>query len=242
MNTLWCFGDSYTQGAGLGDTEPYRKYESVQEKWVDIISSKYNYKLLNFGDGGISNQDIQSRLISNLSNIKSGDVVIIGDTVPTRTIGVSQKRQNINNSLRPVVTFNNDTLTQGFYESDVEVLPENLNTYINYVYEFLYVYSEIWESYYIDIFFDLKKELELRNIEVYFWSHRLWYVHKKFNSIYMATNTEVKDHHWSWEGHRQFSNYMINRIDNKIYIDDSDLIPIKSIKYNLDGSPINKFI
>lgn len=236
MKTFWFFGDSYTLGSGCGEREPYYKISTPGNIWRDIITNHYNVKDKTSSDGGICTPEILKRFIYNMSSIQPGDTVIIGDSVPTRIIGVSQHRTNLGTTIKPMVTFNNDTLTDGLHTDDIEIVSDNMNTYVNYAYDFVYLYSEIWERHYQTIIFNLKKELELRDIEVYFWSNKLWYVHEKFDTIWKATNGEIKDHHWSWKGHEQMADYMINRIDNKIYIEESEWNIKPSMKKNLDGT------
>lgn len=227
-NKLWIFGDSYSAGAGCGPSESYYIATTPQKKWAEILADKFGYEMIMKARGGISTIEIIDSIISNLSYIKNGDCIIVGDSVPTRLIGVSQKKKFIDNLTRPLVTFNNDVLFEPegvnkdiFYEYDIQ--PENLETYVDYVYSFVYKYMEDWETFYrnqiLNIFKDLKQK---RGIECYFWSCRIWNIEERYETITQDTKGKIRDEHWSWNGHIQMADYMSNRLHNKIFIDSSE--------------------
>jgi hypothetical protein len=89
-NTLFVFGDSFTQGhhnfETYGAYADFKKYRGGKlfDLWPTILSKKLNLDLENHGHAGTGNDDIFSSICENIDKIKKGDVVIIGWTFITR--------------------------------------------------------------------------------------------------------------------------------------------------------------
>ena len=91
MNTLHCFGDSFTQGhyGDMVNYPPYQEFKKYRggelfETWSEILSKKLNYILENKGHSGCSNEEIFSIICNNVCNFQKGDIVIINWTFITR--------------------------------------------------------------------------------------------------------------------------------------------------------------
>lgn len=229
-NKLWVFGDSFSEGSGCNPGQPYYIFSDPKKKWNEIIADELNLDLVREARGGISTLEIINHLVRCLHEIKKGDYVIVGDTLPTRLIGVSQRKKYMDSPVTPLVTFNNDVLFKSsginsdvFYGYDIQ--PENLETYVDYVYSFVYKYSENWERFYrnqiLNIFKDLKTR---RDVECYFWSSRIWSIEKRYESISEATNDKISDDHWSWVGHEQMAEYIMSRVKERKYIDETEWV------------------
>lgn len=82
MNTFWAFGDSFTFGAGVRDTDYLNKINSTKtpNEICFINRLAKGYELKNFGGCGIPNSEILNRVYSNILNIKKGDIVLLGLT------------------------------------------------------------------------------------------------------------------------------------------------------------------
>lgn len=71
-NTLYHFGDSFG------------KAENFSNSFGIKIANHYGLKYLDFSDGGLSNDQILQRILSNLHIFKNGDVVLINFSYLTR--------------------------------------------------------------------------------------------------------------------------------------------------------------
>lgn len=221
--TAWFFGDSFTEPLFTPGT---RKVNGVvidkYIPWTNIVCSHFDWIEKNFGCGGTSTERIVRTFIENLSHIKSGDVVIITDSMITRIEGVTQTTYP-----HDIITFNADSLVDfpNAEEHELPIKKSNFKVFVNYLYDFILKYEDTWEDYWINIIIGLKKELELKNIETYYWSHKLWDVYPNpplFTTLTTETNSQILNGHWGPLGNRQFAEYMINRIENKEYIRTSE--------------------
>jgi len=122
MNTLWTFGDSYTEGHGcLIEDEYYKNYWKSGDKiWPLWLSELLNVNLKNCGFGGYSNDMILDSIVDNWKDIKKGDIVFIGFTFPCRfDIPIDNKLRTIVNNFK-----------------DAPLKKEEIETIINFQYYF----------------------------------------------------------------------------------------------------------
>lgn len=87
MNTVWSFGDSMTAPLnGLPSTpSPYKLWLGRDAKDTStFVAEHFGFESKNKGVGGSSNTAIFHQFISELKNIKSGDILIFGWTVIAR--------------------------------------------------------------------------------------------------------------------------------------------------------------
>lgn len=75
MKKIWAYGCSWTKQE---QSEHFIKF------WPEIVANELNYSFKNNGLGGGSNFESRNRLISDLSKIKEGDIVIYQFTFPSR--------------------------------------------------------------------------------------------------------------------------------------------------------------
>ena len=81
---LHAYGDSWTEGQGVGgeliytDREELKKYRN-QYSWVNLLSNKLKLSYINNGLAGISNEKIFNKIVSDVRNgiIKNNDFVTI---------------------------------------------------------------------------------------------------------------------------------------------------------------------
>lgn len=214
MNTSWFFGDSFTYGDGcLPGFEYYEKYPNPSGKiWTTIISEKYNFIERNLAERGCSTPMIINTLINNLSNIKSGDMVILSDSLPSRTLGVNSKRKKI--ELVTTDIFETHHGLDNFFEYE-----EERESFLNYIINNILPYESIWKKFYEKQILSLQTELLNRGVEFYFWSHSMWALRPdSFISIKEDTNYKINDGHFSWYGHLQMAMLISQSIEIKKYI------------------------
>ena len=82
MNTLWTFGDSWTEGCQWDPNEGEQVF--YKETFSYIVAKKLNYNLVNLGIGGFGNNAIYRKVNTYLPNFNKNDVIIITWTTPYR--------------------------------------------------------------------------------------------------------------------------------------------------------------
>lgn len=213
-NNIWFFGDSFTYGEGcrLG----FEYYEEVlfedKKLWTTIVADSLNLNEKNLGIRGGSTPSIIHTLISNLPNIKKNDYVIIGDSLPTRTFAMNEKMKKV----RSVTTdiFEQEYGLHNFFEST-----ESQISLLNYINSNIIPYSKEWKLFYETQIESLQKYLLKNNVMCYYWSHLLWAAApNRYHTINKHTDSKIKDNHFSWIGHLEFSKYILKAIENKKYI------------------------
>jgi hypothetical protein len=223
---LWCFGDSFTFGHGCKPGEPYYDdYESIRGNiWSHILSKKLNLIDTNLGITGNSSEFILQQIILNLSEFTKNDIVIISDTLPLRNV-------MYNGNLNKITTMTTDWELKTHDDKKYSHIPspfyrdnDEKHTLLNYIYSFLLPYKTQWSKYYRNQFDSLLKYLNNNGISTYFWSHTLWASGHRFERISNSTNGKILDDHFSWDGHKQFSNYLLERIIKEGHLPKSTLI------------------
>ena len=79
INTLWHFGDSF---ACWGNREQSDKEAKIG--FSEYIAKHYNFNFNHFGEQGASNELILNKIIKNLNNFKSNDIILINWSFFTR--------------------------------------------------------------------------------------------------------------------------------------------------------------
>lgn len=210
QNNVWFFGDCFTWGFGCYPGDPYYNYSPVKSSiWTEIVASSLKKKHIkpyySFG----ATPYIISNLINNLPNIKKGDTIIISDSEPKSLLTLARNRR----SIKCLNAF--DILDESFEKWNSE---EEKIAVTSFVKNQIAPHEKIWEDFYVGLINKLGGELKNRDVDVLFWSHSLWKTQVKFESITEATGGKIIDPHWSWNGHREFANYILNRIDKKEFI------------------------
>jgi hypothetical protein len=190
MSRLWVFGDSFTAGNGCLLNEDYTRYKISNEDlvWPEIVASKLNFKLINLGMGAYSNDKIIDSIIENYNLINNDDLVIIGSTFYNR-----------------FDVPNNDSL--------LTISPTNLPTNQELLLHFVSIMDSdlLKERHKLRINF-LKQQIIEKGAKCLVWEVETEWA--KYENIKSATDDEIKDLHWSYRGHKDFANYILNIINN----------------------------
>jgi len=190
MSCLWVFGDSFTAGNGCLPNEDYTRYKISNEDlvWPEIVASKLNFKLINLGMGAYSNDKIIDSIIENYNLINNDDLVIIGSTFYNRFD----------------VPDNDSLLT---------ISPTNLPTNQELLLHFVSIMDSdlLKERHKLRIDF-LRQQIIEKESRCLVWEVETEWV--KYENIKSATEGEIKDLHWSYKGHKDFANYILNIINN----------------------------
>jgi len=210
MNTIWCFGDSFTNGEGCrpGD-DFYEKYKKEGDKiWTDWISEWYDVDVVNEGRRGASNDMILDSIIFKFEEFKEGDCVIIGKTLVGR-FDVPYKNQNGENVLVPV--FTNWLMYKGREVAD-SYTEDEINTILNF--QSYFSSNSLYAKRQDDRFNFIIKILKEKKINVIFWN---WdKIHKQHELIDKASNFTILDGHWSFKGHKTFAIYLVGKFFNNL--------------------------
>jgi hypothetical protein len=79
VNTLWSFGDSYTEGYHVSWAKEYIKWKGYKPlNFSDILSRDLSFVKMNMGKSGCDNYTIFETICRNIDEIKENDFVIIG--------------------------------------------------------------------------------------------------------------------------------------------------------------------
>jgi hypothetical protein len=204
MNKLHVFGCSFTKGSGcLVDEEYTNKYKKEGDHlWTEIIAKNYGLELVNKSKGGLSNDKILDRVIKNFETVNEDDYVIIQLSFYHRYDIPNYK----NDCLLTIAPNPENLLFNEYTKSEIEHI-----TYVSTLME-----SNLFKERHMnrfmfirDLFLNVKKvkKIVLWRIEDYI---------NDFEKIVHATNHEINDHHWTFEGHRQFAKRMNYLIDNNL--------------------------
>ena len=199
MNNLILFGDSFTSDVIIEYANMYKNHEDYH--WGEIIASKLNLNLINLGVGSFSNDRILDKIIENHHIIKEEDIVIIGKTFYNR---FDIPNKDINLGFTTVTPLSYEPLLKfGFTSEEAK----SIILFLTVIDDKNFVNRANLRYKFIEDFLYLKK---IKNC--IFWEvEDLW---KTFEDIKTATNNKINDNHWSYKGHKDFANYILNIINN----------------------------
>lgn len=191
MNTLWTFGDSFTEGTGCGIDDEYHKnyFKEGDKIWPVWLSKLLNTNLKNYGFGGYSNDMILDSIIDNWKYINKGDIVFIGFTYSHRF------DVPVNGELRSIV---HNFSVNPFSSSK----KEQYETIVNFQYHFSD--NILYKNRQIKRFEWIKKLLIQKGCEKVI----LWNVQtdlKSLETIKDATKGAIVDYHLSFKSHKLLS-------------------------------------
>jgi hypothetical protein len=209
MNKLFTFGDSFTFNKSYQEDEYSISYRKLNDfHWTEVVASNLNLQLVNFGYGSLSNDRIIDSILENHHLIGKNDIVIIGKTFYHRFDIPNNKYKNINMPLYKKFT----TITPMAYDLLIQLgFSEEESKSIIYFLDLVNDQSFIDRTNFRYNF--IEKFLYSKKIsKCIFWEVTdLW---TSFEDIKTATNNEINDNHWSFKGHRDFANHLLNNVIN----------------------------
>lgn len=199
----WFFGCSFTWGQGCRPGDLY--YSSTlsphNKRWNEIVCEYLKLNEKNFGKNGASNPYIINTILENIKNIKKGDYVFIGKTIPMRTMVTHMKKKK-------VVTF-----TDIIDADKVTFNQKQKETLVNYIYDFIIPFEKEWEAYYNTQYLNLSGIIKDKGAKVFIWNHTVW---SDYETIREATIDKIDDGHWTWESHKLFSKWVLENLNSNI--------------------------
>jgi len=196
-NTIWFFGDSYINGWLCKPGDIYYELSNDVDKRIisDIVSDYFNMIPVNLAEYGFSNDGIIYTITENLKNFNKNDIVCIFDTFSARSYFVAE------------------------YDSYYLTWPKNtyiiLNdkNHVNDIYNVRNLYTDKLINFYTDIYKNINLYLNSIGIQSYYFpSDDNFYLKNNFNRINEDIKT-IDDGHWSFYGHRQAVEWVINIIN-----------------------------
>lgn len=195
---IYFFGDSFTKGDGCNVGFEYYNLPTdlPKKKWTDIISEELNQPTKNFGKSGAGSQWIYNKLTYYLDIFKPNDWVFVTDSIFIRQLGVVQDRI--------------ETVGPSYEFETKEREMANTDNLIHNIYPF----QSQWNQYYIKHFTKICEYLKSKNVNTYFTHYdEYMFKPKKYMNIVTETNNKIDDNHFSWLGHQQYAQYLIDRIN-----------------------------
>jgi hypothetical protein len=200
---LYIFGDSFSAGFSFESnwTNNYVNWKGYTPKgFSEIISQKLNLELINLADNASDNYSILQKFCDNVKNIKKNDLVIIGWSSPLRFRLVSNDWITI--------LPNNDKFSTK--EIDKTKISESTLT------EILLNRDDIRYCNEVNSWIKLLNNLDKKIIHWTPFDQRLDCMFlNKFETIFIETNGELNDWHFSENGHLQLSDLFINKFKKK---------------------------
>jgi hypothetical protein len=190
MSKLWVFGDSFTAGNGCLHNEEYTKYKESDNDlvWPEIVANKLNLELINRGMGAFSNDKIIDTIIEDYNLINKNSLVIIGSTFYNR-FDIPYENKLLTLSPTNLPNSNEELLLHFISIMDSDLLKKRHKTRINF----------------------LQQQIKLKGTKCLVWEVEAeWKKHEKIKEV---TNNEIDDSHWSYKGHKDFANYIIELIN-----------------------------
>ena len=223
MAKLWAFGDSFTFGSGVVCKDPdhfdiyWYGNTYINHAFHSILGEKYNLQVHNKGTEGDSNAGISETILTNLANIKSGDVVIIGQTAPDRELLIGEY---FDGSPWPY------TLNHHFCTTPIEELDYYLSDDMkkiwreasDYWFNVIAEKNHVRDLYYKMILMKWQAYFKSIDVKCVVWSNHLWGVYENLISWTKESEPEyiIDDGHWSPNGHEGITfaiDYILNNTD-----------------------------
>jgi hypothetical protein len=211
MNKLWTFGDSFTAGHGCNENDEYYKkyYKEGDKIWPQHLADNLDLQLMNLGVNGSSNEKIIDSIIINYDNISVNDIVIIQKSYSHRLDVPNMGAEGH----EWITVFANKEFD--WYSKFLS--KEQYETSVDFCYHFL-DNSKYKKRQNLRFGF-LSKCLIKDGIKFFLWdilevkNKKLHYV--KYQSIGNATNNEIDDGHFSFNGHFEFYKWIYQKITTK---------------------------
>ena len=226
MQTLWVFGHSACTNYNLPDSEP----------WPSILAKKIGCSLINQSYPASDNLVIFTNIIECNHKIKTDDLVIVGWSHPSRKTFVLNK-DNMHQQACLTKSMKINTPKHTFIRSEGTYGDANAN--IDFWQKMVPVkksieYYDNWYEKYFDLteqkinfkaYLNATKTLlrDKRYLPFYFSKESVadvltknendelfWLEYLQSNKHYRISN---QDHHFNFEGHRQWANVIFNKLN-----------------------------
>jgi hypothetical protein len=217
MGTLWTFGDSFTAGDGCvenipirdGDFKYYNEYKQLDSDiWPNILGETIRYNVKNMGKSGASNDYILDSIIDNFNMITLDDVVIIEKTFYQR-FDVPKLNSDEFQTIYGEALYIMDTdLKKNKYNKDKLEIETILN------YGVLFCQNSLFQERQNKRFRFIETLLKLNVKKILIWDIDSD-LRKSIETISRHTKGKIKDYHFSFNGHKEFSELLYKKLYTK---------------------------
>jgi hypothetical protein len=221
MKTIWTFGDSFTSGDGCVETLPigdgdfkyYNEYKQPDSDiWPNILGKTIGFNVKNIGKSGASNDYIIDSIIDNFDNIEFDDIVIIEKTFYQRF----DVPDLCGNKFRTHYAEYLSTLSIDLNKNKYINNKLELETILNY--SVLFSDNLLFKKRQDKRFNFIEKQLRNKINKILIWDV-LDFFNVNIETIGQHTNGKIKDYHFSFNGHKSFSEFLYK----KLYADNTKL-------------------
>lgn len=216
MATLWTFGDSFTAGDGCVENLPirdsdykyYNEYKQLgSDIWPNILGRTMGLNVKNIGKSGASNDYILDSIIDNFDMIEPNDVVIIEKTFYQRFDVPDLNDNKFHTQYGESLYLNSIDLKNNPYHKDKLEIETILNYGILFCDHILFKERQ-------DKRFDfIKTQLNNKVSKLLMWDV-IDVLGGKIETIGEHTENKIKDYHFSFNGHKMFSNLLYKKLYN----------------------------
>jgi hypothetical protein len=214
MPNLWTFGDSFTAGDGCvqniairdGDFKYYNEYKKLDSDiWPNILGKTMGFHVKNIGKSGASNDYILDSIIDNFNMIESDDVVIIEKTFYQR-FDIPKLNSNEFHTQygEGLYTLSTDLKINKYNKDKLEI-----ETILNYA--VLFSDHKLFKERQDKRFEFIKTILKNKIHKILIWDV-LDVIEGKFETITQHTKGKIKDYHFSFTGHKVFSEFLYKKL------------------------------
>jgi hypothetical protein len=214
MATLWTFGDSFTFGDGCrndkgirdGDFRYYNEYKELDSDiWPNILGKTIGCKVKNIAKSGASNDYILDSIIDNFDMIEPDDVVIIQKTFHQRfdvpKLNSNEFHTQYGESL---YTLSIDLKTNKYNKDKLE-----METILNY--GVLFCDHLLFKERQDKRFRFIEKQLKNKINKILIWDVASE-LRTSVETILQHTKGKIKDLHFSFNGHKSFSELLYKKL------------------------------
>lgn len=215
MATIWTFGDSFTSGDGCvenlgirdGDLKYYNEYKkSGSDIWPNLLGKTLGYDVKNLGKSGASNDYILDSIIDNFNMIEPNDVVIIEKTFYQRF----DIPKSIGDGFQTIYA-------EGLYQLSIDLKTERyycedkleIETVLNY--GVLFSDNKLFKERQDKRFEFIQTQLNNKVDKILIWNV-LDFLDGKIETIRQHTEGNIKDYHFSFNGHKAFSELLFKKL------------------------------
>ena len=195
MNKVWVFGDSFSVDYENNSVSNFKEYiklkEYVPKTFGKLISEHYDMGYENHSYGGFDNYSIMESFCNNVERIKDGDIIFLGWSDYHRFRIIAGKKWMFINGPTEYENVSNNTIE--------EILINRTHPY----------YEREVQSWNKLISHSIKSQ---PNTKIIIWEWHKPNINGKFETISKETNGVISDFHWSENGHKEFSDYMVSLI------------------------------
>jgi hypothetical protein len=218
MATIWTFGDSFTSGDGCvenlrirdSDFKYYNEYKkSGSDIWPNLLGKTLGYDVKNLGKSGASNDYILDSIIDNFNMIEPNDVVIIEKTFYQRF----DIPKSTGDGFQTIYA-------EGLYQLSIDLKMERyscedkleIETVLNY--GVLFSDNKLFKERQDKRFEFIQTQLNNKVDKILIWDV-LDFLDGKIETIGQHTEGDIKDYHFSFNGHKRFSELLYKKLYTK---------------------------